>query len=111
MKIAIALSTIVALVCCVSAGNPEDYTKAQSVYDFSATDIHGSEVPLDKYKGNVLLIVNVASNCGLTERNYKQLNELYEKYESKGLRILGEFSFPFNVSMTLNIKCLCSFPK
>uniref|UniRef100_A0AAR5QIG3 Glutathione peroxidase n=1 Tax=Dendroctonus ponderosae TaxID=77166 RepID=A0AAR5QIG3_DENPD len=93
MKFAITLSAIAALIFCVLAGNPEDYTKAQSVYDFSAIDIHGKEVPLEKYKGNVLLIVNVASNCGLTERNYKQLNELYEKYEGKGLRILA---FPSN---------------
>ncbi|ENN81748.1 hypothetical protein YQE_01867, partial [Dendroctonus ponderosae] len=58
MKFAITLSAIAALIFCVLAGNPEDYTKAQSVYDFSAIDIHGKEVPLEKYKGNVLLIVN-----------------------------------------------------
>ena len=38
-------------------------------------------------------MVNVASNCGLTKNNYKQLNQLYDKYESQGLRILG---FPCN---------------
>lgn len=40
---------------------------------------------LDVYKGHVCIIVNVASQCGLTANNYKQLNELYEKYaEEKG---------------------------
>lgn len=46
------------------------------------------------FRGHVLLIVNVASNCGYTKRNYEQLVELDEKYrDSKGLRILA---FPCN---------------
>lgn len=46
------------------------------------------------FRGHVLLIVNVASQCGLTKDNYKELVELDEKYkESKGLRILA---FPCN---------------
>lgn len=48
---------------------------------------------LDKYKGKVLLIVNVASKCGFTRGNYKELNELYAKYKDRGLAILG---FPCN---------------
>ncbi|CAG9762839.1 unnamed protein product [Ceutorhynchus assimilis] len=70
--------------------------KESSVYDFTVKDIQGNDVKLDKYKGKVLLIVNVASNCGLTETNYKQLNELYDKYQEKGLRILA---FPSNQFM------------
>lgn len=37
-----------------------------------------------RYAGRVLLIVNVASKCGLTATNYKELNELLDKYEPKG---------------------------
>jgi len=49
---------------------------------------------LEKYRGHVLIIVNVASNCGLTDTNYKQLQQLYNKYsEKEGLRILA---FPSN---------------
>lgn len=71
-----------------------DWSKATSIYDFHATDIKGNRVELDKYRGHVAVIVNVASNCGLTETNYKQLQSLYAKYgESKGLRILA---FPSN---------------
>ena len=44
-------------------------------------------------RSNVCLIVNVASEWGLTDKNYKQLQELYAKYQSQGLRILG---FPCN---------------
>ncbi|WP_458701696.1 glutathione peroxidase [Sulfurospirillum sp. 1307] len=63
-----------------------------SIYDIQAKDIDGNVVKLDKYKGKVMLIVNVASKCGFTGQ-YKGLQELYDKYESKGLRILG---FPCN---------------
>lgn len=48
---------------------------------------------MSKYRGNVLLVVNVASNCGLTRSNYNQLNQLFEKYEKDGLRIAA---FPCN---------------
>jgi len=65
-----------------------------TIYDFSAKDIDGNEVSLEKYRGHVCVIVNVASKWGLTDVNYKQLVELYEKYsEANGLRILA---FPCN---------------
>ncbi|XP_034825793.1 juvenile hormone epoxide hydrolase-like isoform X1 [Maniola hyperantus] len=71
-----------------------DPNAAQTIYEFSVKDIYGREVKLEKYKGYVLLIVNVASQCGLTDTNYNQLNELYEKYaKSRDLRILA---FPCN---------------
>lgn len=74
--------------------NQPDYKTASSVYEFSAKDIHGEEVSLEKYRGHVCIIVNVASECGYTKNNYKELNELYDTYgESKGLRILA---FPCN---------------
>lgn len=54
----------------------------------------GKNVSLDKYCGHVLIIVNVASYCGLTDTNYKQLQQLYDEYsEKEGLRILA---FPSN---------------
>ncbi|KAJ8563399.1 hypothetical protein K7X08_031851 [Anisodus acutangulus] len=65
----------------------------KSLYDFTVKDILGSEVPLSNYRGKVLLIVNVASKCGLTDSNYKELNVLYEKYKDQGFEILA---FPCN---------------
>ena len=56
---------------------------AQQVYSHKLLDIDGSETSLLKHKGKVMLIVNVASRCGFT-RQYKGLEELYEKYKSKG---------------------------
>ncbi|TXT36165.1 MAG: glutathione peroxidase [Planctomycetota bacterium] len=52
----------------------------------------GKKVDLAKYKGKVLLIVNVASQCGATPQ-YKPLEALHEKYHDKGLAVLG---FPCN---------------
>ncbi|CAA2965753.1 probable glutathione peroxidase 2 [Olea europaea subsp. europaea] len=65
----------------------------KSIYDFTVKDILGDDVPLSSYEGKVLLIVNVASKCGLTQSNYKELNILYEKYRDQGFEILA---FPCN---------------
>ena len=59
-----------------------------SVYDFNATTIDGDEQSLGAYKGKAMLIVNVASKCGFTPQ-YKGLEELYEKFQAKGLVVLG----------------------
>ena len=59
-----------------------------TVYDFAATDIKGMEQTLADYHGKVLLIVNTASQCGLTPQ-YGPLQELYDKYSSRGLVVLG----------------------
>ncbi|CAG7820392.1 unnamed protein product [Allacma fusca] len=63
--------------------------KAASVYDFSYVDIDGKEQSMGRYKGRVLIVVNVASKCGYTKANYEQLQSLYEKYNEKGLSVLG----------------------
>ncbi|MFU0825052.1 glutathione peroxidase [Clostridium sp.] len=63
-----------------------------SVYDFKVKTIDGEEISLEKYKGKVLIIVNTASKCGFTPQ-YEGLEELYKKYKSQGLEILG---FPSN---------------
>lgn len=65
----------------------------KSLHDFTVKDIDGSEVALSKYKGKVLLAVNVASKCGLTSSNYTELSHLYEKYKTQGFEILA---FPCN---------------
>jgi glutathione peroxidase-family protein len=77
----------------MTSGQDMDWKEAKSIYEFTVKDIDGNEVSLEKYKGFVVLIVNVATNCGLTTNNYKQLNEVYDKYRERGLRILA---FPCN---------------
>jgi glutathione peroxidase len=62
------------------------------VYDFTATSLAGEDVPLKRFEGQVLLIVNTASACGFTPQ-YKGLEELYEALSPRGFSVLG---FPCN---------------
>ncbi|XP_074337923.1 putative phospholipid hydroperoxide glutathione peroxidase [Apium graveolens] len=61
-----------------------ELSSVQSIHDFTVKDGKGNDVELSKYKGKVLLIVNVASQCGLTTSNYTELAELYQKYKDQG---------------------------
>lgn len=63
-----------------------------TIYQFTMPDIDGKEVSLDAYEGKLVLIVNVASKCGLTPQ-YEELQALYEQKKDDGLVILG---FPAN---------------
>jgi glutathione peroxidase len=63
-----------------------------SINDISVVDMSGKTIPLSDYKGDVLLIVNVASECGNTPQ-YEGLEKIYEKYKDKGFEILA---FPCN---------------
>lgn len=63
------------------------------MYDFEAKDIDGNAVSLSQFRGNVLMITNVACECGYTKRTYEELTSLLEKYHQNGLRIL---LFPCN---------------
>ena len=63
-----------------------------SIYDFTALTITGEEVSLSDYKGQVVMIVNTASECGFTPQ-FKGLQRLYEEFTSDGLVVLG---FPCN---------------
>jgi glutathione peroxidase len=62
------------------------------VYNFTLNSIDGKPVPLANYKGKVVLLVNVASQCGYTPQ-YSALEAIYEKYKDQGFVILG---FPAN---------------
>ena len=64
----------------------------KSIYDYKVDDSQKNPVSLSDYKGKTLLIVNVASRCGLTPQ-YKGLQELYSKYSNKDFEILA---FPCN---------------
>jgi glutathione peroxidase len=59
-----------------------------TAYDFSFRSIDGGAMPLANYKGKALLVVNVASQCGLTPQ-YEGLEALWKSYRDKGLVVLG----------------------
>ncbi|MFT3695752.1 MAG: glutathione peroxidase [Kofleriaceae bacterium] len=62
------------------------------LYDIPVAKIDGKPTTLSEWNGNVLLIVNVASQCGLTPQ-YEQLEQIYDKYRAQGFAVLG---FPAN---------------
>lgn len=64
----------------------------KSLYEIEVKNIDGNQMKLDKYRGKVLLIVNVASKCGYTPQ-YEGLQKIYAKYQDSGLLVLG---FPAN---------------
>jgi glutathione peroxidase len=85
MKILLILSALLLFqVVCAHA--------ADSIYAISLKDIDGNSTSLKTYKGKVLLIVNVASQCGYTPQ-YAGLEALQKKYQDKGFSVLG---FPCN---------------
>lgn len=88
MKLALVSLAVVLFALAVPALAADE----KSPLDFKVKSLDGKPVDLAKYKGEVVLIVNVASKCGLTPQ-YKQLEAVYTKYKDKGLQVLG---FPAN---------------
>lgn len=66
--------------------------KKPNFFDFSAFDFKKNNVSFEMYRGQVLLVVNVASKCGFTPQ-YTGLEQLYKKYHARGFSVLG---FPCN---------------
>ena len=64
-------------------------------FDFKIDNISGEVIDLKDYKGKVVLLVNTASYCGFTKQ-YEDLQELWDKYKSKGLIVLAVPSNSFN---------------
>ncbi len=82
-------------LCCVLGGlllAKEDAASSKKVLAYKMKSLSGKDVDLSQYQGKVVVIVNVASRCGLTPQ-YEDLQGLYEKYKGKGLIVLG---FPCN---------------
>lgn len=87
----IGLLLVVSLVS-VLATKANGDEKAPAALNFKMKSLTGKEVDLAQYKGKVVLIVNTASECGLTPQ-YTQLQMLHDKYSKEGLAVLG---FPCN---------------
>src|SRR5262245_53718810 len=91
LRVLSLLAVTVVVASYFSAASAEDKETPKAL-DFKVKSLEGKEVDLKDYEGKVVLIVNVASKCGLTPQ-YKELEALHEKYGEKGLAILG---FPCN---------------
>jgi glutathione peroxidase len=86
------VASLLAAIPLAMAASNDGPKKPGSVLGFTVKDIDGKEVPLSKFQGKVLLIVNTASQCGYTPQ-YKGLQEVYQRYKDQGLEILA---FPAN---------------
>ena len=73
----------------------------KSFYDLEIESINGEIIKLKDYQNKVILIVNTASYCGFTKQ-YEDLQELWDKYKSKGLIVLGVPSDSFNQEKKTN---------
>ncbi|MDZ4659596.1 MAG: glutathione peroxidase [Bythopirellula sp.] len=92
MKDIFALGASLLAVATGCGETVQGVSQEKSALSFKVESLDGQEVDLSKYQGKVVMIVNVASKCGLTPQ-YEQLQALNEKYADKGLVILG---FPCN---------------
>ena len=89
------LGTIVIIFVMIFFKNDALANYEKKFYDFKIESISGEIIDLKKYKNKVILLVNTASYCGFTKQ-YEDLQKLWEKYESKGLVVLGIPSNSFN---------------
>ena len=77
-------------------------------YDFKFNDLDGSELNLSEYKGKIIIVVNVASQCGFTKQ-YEDMQKVWEKYQSKGIVMLGVPSNDFGNQEPGNSKQIKNF--
>lgn len=68
-------------------------TNPTSIYDFTVNDSKHRPHPMSQYRGKVILVMNVASQCGLTKSGYTTATEMYNKYHEQGLEVIA---FPCN---------------
>ena len=92
-KLLLACVVVFSISAGAFAGDESEKKKVVSpALDFTVQNIEGQDVHLGDYQGDVLLVVNVASKCGLTPQ-YKDLEAFYKKYKDQGVRVLA---FPAN---------------
>jgi len=95
MRDRVRMLLLASLIVVSAVGSAQSATAAaqeETVLDLKMKALDGKDVDLADYKGKVVLIVNVASKCGLTPQ-YEQLEAIYKKYNEEGLAVLG---FPCN---------------
>ena len=100
LQLALPFVVAVALASCSGASSPSSNSdvkaapaaSAPTLADFKANSLEGEPAPLEKWRGKVVLIVNVASQCGFTKQ-YAGLEALHKELESRGFAVLG---FPCN---------------
>jgi glutathione peroxidase len=88
MKAILILSLVLICGAAMRADDEKATGDKPAALNFTMKSIDGKDIDLSQYQGKVILVVNVASKCGMTPQ-YQQLQELHDKYSEKGLVILG----------------------
>ena len=82
------IKVIILLIMISFVGNKVTANYEKLAYDFQFNDLDGSPLSLSEYKGKIIIAVNVASQCGFTKQ-YVDMQNIWEKYQSKGIVMLG----------------------
>ena len=82
------IKVIILLIMISLFGNKLSADYEKLAYDFQFKDLDGSSLSLSEYKGKIIIAVNVASQCGFTKQ-YEDMQNVWEKYQSKGIVMLG----------------------
>ena len=77
-------------------------------YDFKFNDLDGSALSLSEYKGKVIVVINVASQCGFTNQ-YEDMQKVWQKYQDKGIVMLGVPSNDFGKQEPISNKEIKNF--
>ena len=88
------IKIIILLIMISFFGNKVTANYENLAYDFQFRDLDGSTLSLSEYKGKIIIVINVASQCGFTNQ-YKDMQEIWEKYQKKGIILLGVPSSDF----------------
>ena len=82
------IKVIILIIMISIFGNKVTANYEKLAYDFKFKDLDGSQLSLSEYKGKIIIAVNVASQCGFTKQ-YDDMQDIWEKYQSKGIIMLG----------------------
>ena len=82
------IKVIILLIMISLFGNKLSADYEKLAYDFQFKDLDGSPLNLSEYRGKVIVVVNVASQCGFTKQ-YEDMQNVWEKYQSEGIVMLG----------------------
>ena len=102
------IKVIILLIMISLFGNKLNANYEKLAYDFQFKNLDGDPLNLSDYKGKVIVAINVASQCGFT-RQYEDMQNIWEKYQSKGIIILGIPSNDFGKQEPGNNKDIKNF--